>query len=152
MKHYTWVDKWVPTRNLFPSLSVFQLLCLVTKLLEQMVGMMCLSEGPGRGLPRSRSLSSKSWTNSIKHSAGSSRCPPNYQHSPISHLPWENLKENRKNTDLQTLEPVRPGPTSCLCHGPSVKPGTTVKTTGLSWSLCKITDIKDLPWWLAHNR
>lgn len=102
-----------------------------------------------KGIFRGWSLFSRSWTNSIKHSAGTSRCSPRYQNSTLSHFPWETLNYSTKS---QTLEPVKPGLTSCLYHCHSLWPWTTVKTTGLWGRLNKITYVKCLPCCWAHTR
>lgn len=115
------------------------------QMLQWTVEIMCISEGPGRGSFRSRSSSSKSWTNSIKHRAATSTCSES-----ASILPFAILHGRRWSTmeRIQTLEHVKPGPTSCLYHWLPAWPWTTVKTRGLSWRFNKIT-CKRLPWCLV---
>lgn len=100
---------------LFPSPPAFQLLCLAFRPLQWTVEIMCIGEGPRRRSSRSRDSSSKSWTNSIKHSAGTADAPtvPAFYPSPSS---TGDTEEQKKEPRLWSLWNLYPHPVSATDH------------------------------------
>lgn len=132
IKYCTWRNKWMRERmkDFSVPFSTSILASLVFRPLQWTVEIKCICEEPRRGSSRSRDSSSKSWTNAIKHSAGTADAPtvPAFYPSPSS---TETLKNRRKSPDFGACE--------TYTHILSLPLTISWATTGLSWRSNKIT-------------